>query len=322
VLLSACSGWQSALDPRGPEAQKLADLFWVFFGVSVVVWLLVTAALVWAIVRRRPQRPDPLASDEARERRIGRVIAGCVAATGAVVIALTILSYFAQQGLSATLGNALTISVAGHQWWWEVRYDDPEPGRVFLTANEIHVPIGQPVVVKLETRDVIHSFWIPSLAGKMDQINNHPNALQFTASRAGVYRGQCAEFCGQQHAKMAFFVVASPPEEFAAWRRKQIEPATSPRDPLRAAGLHVFLSRSCMACHTIRGTTAGGQAGPDLTHLASRRSIAAGTLPLTSGHLAAWIVDPQHVKPGAQMPSTPLSGAELNALVAYLMGLE
>jgi cytochrome c oxidase subunit 2 len=178
------------------------------------------------------------------------------------------------------------------------------------------------VRVRLETRDVIHSFWVPTLAGKMDQISGHPNEQQLVATRPGVYRGQCAEFCGREHAKMALLVVATSPEEFAGWRDAQNRAADPPADPVRRAGLRVVESRGCMLCHTIRGTLAGGRLGPDLTHLASRRSIAAGTTPLTPGHLAGWIADPQHIKPDTQMPPSALSGAELSAVVAFLMGLK
>ncbi len=321
ALVGACSGQQSALDPQGPEAQRLADLIWLFVAVGAVVWLLVMIALFAGIARRRGDRPDPLTTEPARERRIGRVIAGCVGATAIVVIALTVFSYSAQRGLSAPVGDAVSIRVTGHQWWWQVRYEDASPARIFTSANEIHIPVDRPVAVTLDTADVIHSFWIPSLAGKTDQISGHRNEMRFTATRAGIYRGQCAEFCGRQHAKMAFFVIAAPPDAYAAWREHQLAPAESPKDAVRAAGLRVFLSRSCVACHTIRGTTAGGQAGPDLTHLASRRTIAAGTLPMTPGHLAAWIVDPQHTKPGAQMPADPLPAADHSAHVAYLAGL-
>jgi cytochrome c oxidase subunit 2 len=213
------------------------------------------------------------------------------------------------------------IRVTGHQWWWEVLYED-KPERSFVTANEIYVPVGEPITVTLETRDVIHSFWVPSLHGKMDQISGHENQLQFSASRPGVYWGQCAEFCGLEHAKMAFNVVAVPRPEFELWQARQLSPAESPIEAVRQQGLLVFLSRGCMLCHTIRGTLAGGRLGPDLTHLASRRSLAAGTLANNAGSLAGWIADPQHVKPGNFMPNIELSGEELAALAAYLTELK
>jgi cytochrome c oxidase subunit 2 len=321
--LAGCSGWQSVLDPQGPHAQQIANLFWVFVGVCAVIWLAVCAVLVIGVARRRTGQRGPLDLVPARERTIGHLVLALAAGTAVVVIAFTLLSYFAQRDLWAAPGShRMTLRVAGHQWWWEVLYEDEQPARSFLTANEIHIPVNTPVRVLLETRDVIHSFWIPTLAGKMDQISGRMNDQQLLATRPGIYRGQCAEFCGREHAKMALLVVASSPEEFNAWREAQNRPAEPPDDPVRRHGQQIFQSRGCMLCHTIRGTEAGGRVGPDLTHLAGRRTIAAGTSPLTSGHLAAWIADPQHIKPGTQMPPSALSGVELSALIAYLTGLK
>jgi cytochrome c oxidase subunit 2 len=191
-----------------------------------------------------------------------------------------------------------------------------------MTANEIRVPVGQPVTINLETRDVIHSFWAPALAGKMDLINNQHNELQFTATKPGVYRGQCAEFCGLQHAHMGFEVVALERADYDDWIEAQRGSAKVPADPDSQRGEAIFLGRGCALCHTIQGTPAGGKLGPDLTHLASRRTIAAATLPLTPGNLAGWISDPQHIKPGNLMPSIPLNGPDLTALVHYLGSLQ
>jgi cytochrome c oxidase subunit II len=323
AALAGCSGWQSALDPHGPHAARIAELLWIFIAVCTAIWLAVCVVLVWAIRRRRgAERPDPLDLAPARERRLGQLIMGLGMATAIVVIAFAVISFLAQRNLQAAASDELTIHVMGHQWWWEVTYEDPEPARSFITANEIHLPVGVPAKVVLETNDVIHSFWIPSLAGKMDQISGHTNEQELIASRPGVYRGQCAEFCGQSHAKMALLVIASPSDEFEAWRNAQISAAGSPNDPVRQQGLSVFKARGCMLCHSVRGTNAGGNLGPDLTHLASRKTIAAGTAALEPGTLAGWIADPQHMKPGAQMPNIDLTGAELNAVVSYLMGLK
>ncbi len=322
AFLAGCAGQQSALDPAGPQARAIADLFWIFVAVAVVVWVLVMAALAGALLRRRAERHDPLEVDPSREGRSLRVIAACAGATALVMIALTLTSFFAQRTLLASPAAALRLEVRGHQWWWEVRYQDPRPDRTFVTANEIHVPVGQLVGLDLQTDDVIHSFWVPSLAGKMDQITGHANELQLVADRPGIYRGQCAEFCGRQHAKMAFLIVASAQDEFAAWREAQLRPAAAPSDAQPSAGQQVFFARGCALCHAISGTPAGGSLGPDLTHLASRRTLAAGTTPFNAGALAAWIADPQHIKPGTQMPAVPLTGPELSTLVAYLMGLK
>lgn len=322
LWLTGCSGSQSALAPGGPYAQKIAELFWVFVAVCAVIWVVVMICLAVALVRPSETRSDPLVIFPLREERAGRIIAACASATALVLIGFTLLSFFAQRSLWAEEPDAIKIRTTGHQWWWQVEYQDSEPARTFLSANEIHIPLDRAVTVQLETRDVIHSFWAPTLAGKMDQISGHENEMRLIASRPGVYRGQCAEFCGQQHALMALLIVASPAQEFEQWREMQRQPARAPVSAREALGRQLFFARGCMLCHTIRGTPAGGKVGPDLTHLASRRTIAAGTAPLTSGHLAAWISDPQHVKPGNKMPNPELAGTDLVPLVSYLMTLQ
>jgi cytochrome c oxidase subunit 2 len=212
--------------------------------------------------------------------------------------------------------------VRGYQWWWEVTYGDAQPARVFTTANEIHVPVGRRVSIELAAADVIHSFWVPNLAGKQDLISGRDNQIAFTADRAGIYRGQCAEFCGLQHAHMGLLVVAQSPDEFDVWRNAQLASATAPGDAEQQGGERVVTGKACAACHTIRGTAAAGTLGPDLTHLASRSYIAAGVLPMTRGSLAAWIADPQTIKPGNNMPMVPLTADELRAASAYLASLK
>jgi len=211
----------------------------------------------------------------------------------------------------------LTISVVGHQWFWEVRY----PGSKAVTANEIHIPAKTPVEVQLSSADVIHSFWVPELNKKVDMIPGHPNTIGLYADRVGVYRGQCAEFCGLQHANMAMAVYADPPGKFRAWLANMSKPLAPPASPQAKAGEQVFLSQQCESCHTIRGTTAVGRIGPDLTHLMTRRSLAALTIPNTKAYLGSWIRDPQHIKPGNKMPATNLSGPDLQALLDYLESL-
>jgi cytochrome c oxidase subunit 2 len=216
---------------------------------------------------------------------------------------------------------AFTVQVTGRQWWWQVRYLGDRPRETFTTANEIHIPVGRPVLVELRGGDVIHSFWIPALAGKTDTIPGRVNLTWLQADRAGVYRGQCTEYCGAQHAHMAAFVIADPPAAFEAWRQGQLPPALTPTTPLTIAGAAVFQTH-CRTCHAVQGTQAVGVAGPDLTHLMSRQTLAAGTLPNGGAALAGWITDPQALKPGAKMPATNLSGPELNAVVAYLETLK
>jgi cytochrome c oxidase subunit II len=211
----------------------------------------------------------------------------------------------------------VVIEVIGHQWWWEVRY----PHEGIVTANEIHIPAGQPVTLRLTSDDVIHSFWVPELHGKLDLNPQQTNTLILQADQPGAYRGQCAEFCGIQHAKMALLVVAQEPAAYAEWVSAQQLVPPPPNTELTEFGQQVFLGSACVYCHTVRGTNATGVLGPDLTHLASRRTLAAATVPNTRGYLAGWIVDPHGLKPGNKMPPTDMSAEELQALLAYLESL-
>jgi len=215
----------------------------------------------------------------------------------------------------------VVMDVTAHQWWWQVRYDGDPPSRQFTTANEIHIPVGVPVRVRLKSADVIHSFWVPALSGKTDLIPGQTNETWLEAREPGTYRGQCAEYCGVQHAHMAFSVVADAPQAFEAWWQSQLVDSPPPIEQAAKDGQIVFLRR-CASCHTVRGTRAGGIYGPDLTHLAQRATIAAGTLPNTTGHLGAWIADPQGIKPGNQMPMLSLSGPEISAIQTYLATLK
>ncbi|MGE4239253.1 cytochrome c oxidase subunit II [Ramlibacter sp.] len=219
--------------------------------------------------------------------------------------------------------GALVVHVTGHMWWWEVRYRDPATGADVIAANELRVPVGKPVYVALESRDVIHSFWVPELAGKMDMVPGRLQHLLFTARRAGAYRGQCAEFCGEQHARMAMHVVALDPASFDAWLSAQAKPASAPGAPMLARGRDAFLQQRCDACHAVRGQTAESRFGPDLTHVGSRSHIAAGTLPNTPEARRRWIAHVQQVKPGARMPSYDrLDDATLEAIAAWLGSLQ
>jgi cytochrome c oxidase subunit 2 len=216
----------------------------------------------------------------------------------------------------------MVINVTAYQWWWQATYEDHEPARIFHTANELHVPVGRPVLVRLRSNDVIHSFWVPNLHGKRDLIPGRELFITFRADKPGVYRGQCAEFCGHQHARMAFLVVAEEPESYERWAEAQRQSAREPRSETEKRGQEVFMSSPCMMCHTIQGTPAQGRVAPDLTHIASRRTLAAGTLPNTRGNLASWIVDPHASKPGVNMPAIALRPDDLHALLAYLGSLE
>jgi cytochrome c oxidase subunit 2 len=216
---------------------------------------------------------------------------------------------------------AFTIDVVAHQWWWEFRYDDPAGGRSFTTANEVHVPVGRPVQFTLRTSDVIHSFWVPALGGKTDIIPGRTNRMWLQADKPGIYQGQCSEYCGLQHAQMALRVIADTPDDFAVWRQNQLTDAASPMSAAARLGLVRFEQR-CVKCHSVRGIPAGDATGPDLSHLMSRTTIAAGVLANTPANLSGWIADPQGIKPGAKMPAVPLSGPELTAIQAYLLTLK
>lgn len=311
-----------ALDPQTPQGRAVAGLIWWFTGLCTVIWILVLLGLAFAIWRPRLVPADPLALDQRAERRSGRVVAVLIGLTGVIVIGLTVLSFAAQRQLFEPADGALTIDIVGHQWWWEVVYNSPDSSQTLTTANEIHVPVGRPVTLDLTSNDVIHSFWVPSLMGKADLIPGRHNDLTFTAEKPGIYNGSCAEFCGMQHAHMGIRVIAETPSDFEAWRRQQLRSAAPPASESAKRGEALFESSACAFCHNVSGTPASGQVGPDLTHLASRSSLAAGTLPFGRGQLAAWIADPQGIKPGAQMPDVRLAPDQLNAMLDYLMGLK
>ena len=307
----------NALEAQGQAGLIMGTLWHPMLAMAAATFVLVVGALGWALLRRRAADEPTL--DAGRERSMARAVGAAVGLTIAVLLVCLVLDISVGRAITATPGEqALQIRVTGHQWWWEVHYRDSVAQRWVTTANEIHVPVGKPVAIELRSTDVIHSFWPPSLTGKRDLIPGSENTLWLRAERPGVYRGQCAEYCGHQHAKMAFEVIAQPADSFARWLEAQRDTAMTPTSSLARRGQEVFLTSSCVMCHAIGGTPAGSRVGPDLTHLASRRTIAAGTLPNTRGNLAGWIVDPQAIKPGAKMPANELAPADLQALLAYL----
>ena len=315
---------QSALAAAGPGTARWENLFWLFLIVCALVYAAVIVALIWAVVRRRERGGAPLPyPDHAQERRLNHVVGGATALTVLLLVVLIVASFVADRSLADLSAQPnFEVKVIGHQWWWEVNYQDLNPSHSFTTANEIHVPVGVPVKVTLTSPDVIHSFWVPSLNGKTDLIPGRENVTTIQADRPGTYRGQCAEYCGLQHAHMALLVVAEPKEAFEAWRARQVQSAPEPTGDAEKRGRDVFLSGPCVMCHRIRGTIAGGSLGPDLTHVAGRQTLAAATIPNTPGYLAAWIEDPQHVKPGNRMPITQIAPPDMNPLLAYLETLE
>lgn len=319
LLFGGCSGVQDATNPVSPQARMLADLWWAMCIVATLILLAVMVALLTGVWRSRGRRGEaPLNRRQSRNL----VLAGGVTLP-AIVLPMVLISSVTIHGklASGPPDDALTVEVIGRRWWWEIRYLDKGNRAVAVTANEIHIPVGRPVKFLLRSRDVIHSFWVPNLAGKVDLIPGQTNTAWLTADRAGAFRGQCAEFCGVQHTNMAFWVVAEPPEIFSNWLARESGPAIEPLDPVVARGQQVFLSSACTMCHAIRGTAARGQVAPDLTHLASRRTLAAGILPNNRGNLAGWILDPQHIKPGNRMPPINFDADSLHPLLSYLESL-
>lgn len=314
ALAAGCSSNHAALNPAGPRAQQIAHLLLLFCAVAAVVYVVVNATLVWAMLRRRRTSPDA-------ERKATRVITAAVALTVLTLITLGVADFVVQRGLSAHPADALRVVVTGHQYWWQIEYDDPQPSRRLLTANEMHIPVGRPVELVLTSQDVIHSFWLPSITGKKDLIPGHTNTEVLIVDKPGKFTGQCAEFCGLQHAQMRLVLHADPPSEFEKWKQQQLAPARAPANPNEQRGQQVFLSSSCVLCHTIQGTAAAATVGPDLTHVASRSVLAAGALPNNSAALSAWILAPHRFKPGVQMPATALPPDDLAALTVYLESL-
>src|SRR5205085_3935758 len=279
------------------------------------------AFLVIAIIKGR-RRAEPSTEDE-RPLTIGVSIgAGITIATLLGLIVTSVATGHDVGTFSGSIANPIEIVVAGHQWWWEIQYKDPEPDKSFKTANEIHIPTGQPVLLELATRDVIHSLWIPNIHGKRDLIPGRVNKLWIEADRAGVYRAQCAEFCGMQHAHMALVVVAEDRAKFDVWKSHQQAPANEPLTPEQKHGRDMFLALPCVNCHAITGIDAYATLGPDLTHIASRPTLAAGQLLNTKGNLAGWIMNANAIKPGTLMPPNEMTGAELQDLLAYLENLK
>jgi cytochrome c oxidase subunit II len=307
--------FQSVLQPAGVQSAEMARVWWVLSVTATVILAAVLVALA-AALKRRSQMPS--------DQRLLRVVGAATGLSVLILFALLTTSLVAGRSIASLRDpNPLKLEVTGNQWWWEVRYDDSAPSETFSTANEIHVPVGRTVQIDLQASDVIHSFWVPNLHGKLDAIPGRINTLWLRADEPGAYRGQCAEFCGLQHAHMALWVIAETASEFERWRRGQIAPSVQPvPGSVEEKGKQAFLSLPCGMCHSIRGTVAFGQVAPDLTHIASRRSIAAGTLPNSRGHLGGWITDAQSIKPGTRMPAMNVSAEDLPPLLSYLESLK
>jgi cytochrome c oxidase subunit 2 len=316
LAIGACTReTPSVVDAKGAVERHVTVLWWPLLWVGTAVFVFVLAMLVVGIARGRRRTEE----DARRDARWGEpfIVVGAVGVTGVILAGFFLFSLIQMRAIASGEHNAaLTIRVTGHDWWWEAAY----PGGA-VTANEIHIPTGERVRLLLDGGDVIHSFWVPQLAPKRDTIPGKTNVLTLEADAPGRFRGQCAEYCGLQHAHMGLWVYAQKPDDFAKWMSDQGRPLAAPTGEA-ARGMRVFMTSTCVGCHAIRGTPATGRAGPDLTHLASRDTIAGAFLSNTAGELSDWITDPQDEKPGAVMPPTQLSASDLSALVAFLRSLK
>lgn len=314
--LGGCTGVQSVLAPSSTAAREIVALWWAMAVGALIIYVLVLGIAFYA-VKIRPERHGSPAEYVL-------ILGGGVALP--IVVLSTLLTYSFSLGPSLrepAASEALRIEVIGKQWWWEIRYLLSDQKAPIVSANELHIPVNEPVEILLKSADVIHSFWIPRLAGKVDMIPGRTNRLVLQADQAGIYRGQCAEYCGGPHALMAFYVIAETPQDFALWLQQEMQPARDPERPQLVRGQRLFIESGCGTCHTVRGTPADGRFGPDLTHVGRRHSLAAGILPNNIGTLAGWIADSQTLKPGNKMPSfNVFEGESLRTLAAYLESLQ
>ncbi|HEU5306188.1 MAG TPA: cytochrome c oxidase subunit II [Acidimicrobiia bacterium] len=314
VVVASCGGGgHSMFDAKASEADRIASVWWLMFGLATAVYVVVAGFIIHAATRGRRKRASTSRLNETKFIWIGGVIVPMV-----ILAILAVVTVDTTSALRNASPHELHIDVAGELWWWQVRY----PGTGVVTANEIHVPRGTPIDLHLTSDNVIHSFWVPQLAGKMDTIPGQPNDLRFTADTVGRYLGRCAEFCGLQHAHMGIEVVVDSPADFGRWlarrRRVPLEPASEEA----AAGQLVFQREACAGCHTIRGTDASGTVGPDLTDVGSRARLGADTLLNTPENMRAWIRDAQSFKSGIAMPPfRSLSTRDVDALASYLESL-
>jgi cytochrome c oxidase subunit 2 len=306
--VAACTSDHQVFRGAGEGGARISTIGWFMVITSGVIAFVFLTLLAWALVRRGTKPPWIFEH--------GFVVAGGIALPTVVIIALTAFTLTTLEDRQQP--GSVQVEVIGHQYWWEVHY----PGTGVTTANEFRIPVGRPVELTLRSDDVIHSFWLPDLDGKIDMVPGHTNHLTLTAKHAGVYRGQCAEYCGLQHARMAFYVRASPPAEYQRWLDRQARPARQPTTSSQAKGRDAFMRLPCASCHTIRGTDAHADVGPDLTHLADRSTIAAGVLPNDRGNLGGWIANSQTIKPGNLMPPIPMRPADLQHLLDYLQSLK
>jgi cytochrome c oxidase subunit 2 len=322
LAAAGCQQARSILAPVTPEADGIARIWWVFFAVCTVIYMVIVGIVVALALKSRTaleELPPPaLAVEAPAERRVHRAVKWATAGTGVILLALLTADLCVQRGLTSKVDNPLTIRLIGHQWWWSAEYQSPNAAEVFETANELHVPTGRPIRLILESSDVIHSFWVPRLHGKRDLVPGHPAVISFSLDSPGRFEGQCAEFCGYQHAHMGLSVTAEAPAEFEAWARAQRTEAATPQTDSQRRGHDLFQRTTCAMCHTINGTMAHSRVGPSLTHVATRRTLGAGVAANTRERLAIWISNPHALKPGVLMPPNEFSSSDLASLLDYL----
>jgi cytochrome c oxidase subunit 2 len=322
LALGACSGVQTMLDPAGEQARDIDVIWRTMLVVCGVMYVLVLGFLAWALWRARARRhldDAPAAGITRAEPNLERSLTGWAALIVAGLVLLTTVSFLVDRSLAEVGPDPLRIKVTANQWWWDIEYQGETPSENVTTANELHLPVGRPAVIELQANDVIHSFWVPNLSGKTDLIPGRTNQMWFQTAETGLFVGQCAEYCGTQHANMLIRVVVDPPAEFDRWLEREAKPAVV--DPAVREGKAVFQAQSCINCHAVRGTPARGTYAPDLTHLMSRRTLASGMGPNTPEDLRRWVDDPQKVKPGCLMPAFGLNDRERDLVVSYLLSL-
>lgn len=326
LLMSGCEHAQSVLYSSGPAAHRIAGLAWGLIILFMVITLIMWALIAWAAITRHGTLAEHAPIDIGGGQgwiTIGGMLIPFIILFLIFVFGLKLLASFPIHEASHQMNLEPDILVVGHQWWWEVHYLNPNPSLDVTTANEIHIPANRTVTIELESRDVIHSFWVPALHGKVDLVPGHPNFVRIEASHAGSFEGQCAEYCGAQHAHMRLLVIAQAPDEYQLWLNAQREPGRTPTTPDAEKGEKIFLSGPCSMCHTVRGTIAGGRVAPDLTHIGSRRYIASNSFPNDNAYLEAWVTHAQSLKPEALMPDfTRFTGVQMRDLVAYLRQLQ
>lgn len=333
VALCGCRYAQSIFYTRGPAANSIGELSWAMTGLFILFTIVMGILLAIAFYKRR----GTLAEHEPLDAEGGQIwiVIGGIAVpilvlTALFVVGLSLMSDFPIHGMPGMPSSAQMVRnmkpdivIIGHQWWWEIHYLNDDPSKSFLTANELHLPVGRPVNIEVKTADVMHSFWIPALNGKVDMIPGQPNFIRILGSQPGIYTGQCAEYCGDQHANMRMLAFVQTPAAYAAWVADQQKPGATPTTPEAEAGEKVFVSSECAKCHTVRGTTANGKFAPDLTHIGSRTMIASEIYPNNDAYLEGWISNAQGLKRDCRMPSLPdYTGEQLADLVAYLRQLK